>query len=1213
MKKKPIMKKKASIAAFAVLLGAASPVGAATSRPQPVSVEISSRATTVGAVLASISRQTGYQFSYDAAILDRQLANVSVNMKDKPIEAVLEKVFEGTDLSFSIRDNRVLVKRKGAGESETSPPLGSLNQKVKKITCLVMDNTGPVIGANIKVKGTNIGTISDLDGKAVLENVPSNSTLIISFVGYITRELHLQPGQTNVKILLEEDAQSLQEVVVTGYSTQTKKDITGAVSVVETDKLKETPVSNFSEALQGKAAGVFVQAGGGPLGETTIRIRGIGSVNGSDPLIIVDGISGVDIDAVNPNDIESMQILKDAAASAIYGAKGANGVIIITTKQGKKDDQVRVSYNGYVGVAKMANDGYNLLDAWEAMEFQAEGLRNLREFRGIEGSHAQFGKLDANGNLTMPYAIKPAGLSKEQVIAQFGSIDAWIASYRPDGTNSWSRSAYYQMLADGYSEEEARKGTDWLKEVSRTGKVQDHQISISGGGKKATYSASIGYMNREGTIKESFFRRYSLRANTNFYVNKYFNIGQNTNIAIIENSGERGRQGDDNTFGKTFSMQPWVPVYNIGGDYAGSQTPEGGRAESAIQSVDDGKDNRRRFFRAQSAIYAELKPIEGLTLRTQFSARLSGMWDFWMNKKTIATNKEGRSINDFNEAANYWLGYQWTNTATYTKTFREDHSVNVVVGTEAIREGLGRGIGAQRYDYPFEDNPNTWTISNGSTSNMSNSGYMQSLATMFGLFGRADYAYQGKYLATVTIRRDASSKFSPKNRWGTFPSLSLGWRISDEPFLQKPRSTWLDDLKLRAGYGTTGNSNIGAYNYAFQYGTGNTFLYSMTGADTSVRQGFGVTSLGDVEAKWETSKMLNMGFDFTALRNRLTINFDYYIKKTSGMLIDANWSALAGNTSKPKVNIGDMQNKGIDLNVIWREEAGDFNYSVGLNVSSYKNKLIKIGSKAGIFEGSRISNTNVMMEGYPIGMFHGYLTDGIYKNEDEVKNYQNDNGVTVLPYGVTQAKDLIAKNYVGQFKIKDINGDGKITADDRTFIGNPHPDFTGGLNLSLGYKGIDLGMYYYFSVGNDLYGLYKYYTYYGALQSAYAKDRRDLSWHPTKNPDGTYPLWITNAYESTIAANESNSSYIEDGSFLRLQTLTLGYTLPKKVLQKIGFQKLRLYGQISNVFTLTGYSGLDPQVRTDDGGGGSKDRNMGTDYGSYGMPRQFIIGVNIIF
>ena len=1093
----------------------------------------------------------------------------------------------------------------------------ALQQDGRRVTCVISDKAGPIVGANVLVKGTTIGNISDMDGRVILDGVPDNAILVVSYIGYVTQEISLKNSQNNIKVKLAEDTQALDEVVVVGYGTQAKKDITGSVAVVSTEELKETPVATFSEALQGKASGVYISNSGGPSGETTIRIRGVGSLNGSDPLIVVDGVSNVDIDAVNPNDIESLQVLKDASATAIYGAQGANGVIIITTKQGTKSGRVRVSYDGYFGVAKMANSGYDLLNGWEAMEWQAQGMRNVRDYRGqTPTAHPQFGSLNDKDELTMPYAIKPAGLSKDQVISQFGSIDAWVASYKPDGSNSWSRSAYYQMLEDGYSEAEAQKGTNWYDMVTRTGKVQDHQISLLGGGEKGTYSASLGYTNREGTIISSFFKRYSLRANSTYNANKYFTIGQNSNIAVMEMGGERGRQGDASVFAQTYTIQPWVPVYNVGGDYAGSQASEGGRANTAVQTVNNEKDNRRRFLRAQSAIFAEVKPLESigedLKFRTQFSATLMGSWDYWMSKRTIMTNKEGANNNSFTERADYRLGYQWTNTVTYNKTINEDHTIGVVLGTEALREGLGRWIQANRIDYPYEDNPNTWTIENGSTANMGTDGRRNNTTTMFGFFGRADYSYQGKYLATVTVRRDASSRFSEKNRWGTFPSISLGWRMSDEKFMEKTR-TWLDDLKIRAGYGTTGNSNIDPYNWAFQYGTGNKYLYSINGSDTEVYQGFGVTNLGDIEAKWETSKMLNIGLDVTALDQRLSMNFDWYTKKTSDMLIDANWSALAGNMTKPNINIGDMQNNGVDLNLSWRDKVGEFDYSVGVNLSHYKNKLTEIGTEAGIFTGTRIANMNVMMKGHAIGMFHGYQLDGIYKSEEDVHNYKNDAGGVVLPYGVSDVKQMVASDFVGQYKIKDVDNNGKIDANDRTFIGNPHPDLTGGVNLSLGWRGFDLSTYLYFSVGNDLFAMYKYYTHFGSLQSAYSKDRRDNSWHPQTNPDGIYPLWATTGGESDIAANQSNSGYIEDGSFLRMQTLTLGYTLPKKILDKIKFEKIRIYGQVANVFTITGYSGLDPQVRTDRDGGISNDRNMGTDFGAYGMPRQFIIGLNLTF
>ena len=1093
-----------------------------------------------------------------------------------------------------------------------STGISGVQQQGRRVTCVISDKGGPIIGANVLVKGTNNGNISDMDGRVILENVPNNAILVVSYIGYVTQEIPLKNSQSNIKVKLVEDTQNLDEVVVVGYGTQAKKDITGSVAVVSSEAIHEQPVSTFAEALQGKASGVYISNSGGPSGETTIRIRGVGSLNSSDPLIVVDGVSDVDISSVNPNDIESMQVLKDASATAIYGAQGANGVIIITTKQGTRADRVKVSYNGYFGFSKMANKGYDLLNGWEAMEFEQLGQENLYKYRGQTTSHPQFGQITQTGGngISMPYAIKPAGYSQQQIIDMYGSIEAWEKSYVDDGTSSWSRSAYYQMLADGYSEEEAMAGTNWYDEVVQNGKIQDHQISLIGGGEKATYSVSLGYANREGTLKNSFFKRYSMRANTTYNPNKYFTMGQNTNLAAMETGGEAGRQGDDNTFAKTYTMNSWVPVYNVGGDYTGSVAPNAGRDISAAHQVAMAENDWNRMFHGQTAFFAELgNPwIKGLKLRSQFSARLMGMWGLAMTERQNMANKEASNNNTLTETGNWNLSWQWTNTATYATSINEVHNINVVIGSEAIKRGIGRYMQGTRIGYIFEDDPNTWTLSNGSSSNIGNSSRYQNMVTMFGLFARADYNYKGKYLATFTIRRDASSKFGANNRWGNFPSASLGWRMSDEPFMQ-PTKKWLDDFKLRAGYGTTGNSNIGSYNYAFQYATGDAYMYPITGSDTDTSQGYSLSNVGDADAKWETTKMFNVGFDLTALNNRLTAGFDFYIKKTSDLLVPANWSALAGNASKPSINIGDMKNRGIDFSIGWRDKVGEFGYNISANISRYVNEVTRLGS-SDLFNTTRLSKVNITTVGQPVGMFYGYMVDGIYQSEEDVKAYG------VLPYGVSTQDDLDPSAWVGRYKLKDVNGDGKIDVDDRTIIGNPHPDLTGGVNIGLTWRNFDLSTYMYYSIGNDLFKHYEYYTMFGNLQSNYAKDRLMKSWDPVTNPTGIYPLWTTTSGEGAEAGNESNSNYVQDGSYLRMQTLTLGYSLPKKLLQKIGFEKLRIYGQISNVFTITGYDGLDPEVRshtTFENNYVSSDLNKGIDYGSYGMPRQFLLGVNVTF
>jgi TonB-linked SusC/RagA family outer membrane protein len=1092
-----------------------------------------------------------------------------------------------------------------SAQAYTGP--GTQQQSGRTVSGTVVDEAGePLIGVNIQIVGTTTGSITDIDGKFSFQAPAGNIAIRASYVGYLTQTIAVTGNQA-LRIVLREDTQNLDEVVVVGYGTQAKKDITGSVSVVSAEALQETPVATFAEALLGKAAGVYVSSSGTPGAETTIRVRGIGSVNSSDPLIVVDGISGVNVSSVNPNDIESFQVLKDASATAIYGAQGANGVIIVTTKKGTKD-RVRVSYNGYTGAATMANDGFNLLNAWESMEFVASGMVNLRDIRnGTLSPHAQFGSLNANDELTMPYAIKPAGQSKEQIIQQFGSIEAWEKSYRSDGSNSWSRSAYYQMLEDGYSEEEARKGTDWYKLATQTGFVQDHQISAMGGSERGQYSLSLGYSTREGTIKGSYFDRYTVRVNTSFSPNKWLTLGTNLNLSATETSGERGNQEDSNVFAKTYTIQSWVPVYNIGGEHAGSQASEGGRDLSTVAAIANQKNDWSRNFRGQASVFAEVKPITGLTVRTQFSPQLSGRWDRTFNEITIMTNKEGGSTNSLYELADYSFSWQWTNTATYAKTFNQDHQMTLLVGSEALNNGLGRRITATRLNYNFPNDPNSWNIDNGSTANVSNSGYMHDHTTMFGLFGRGDYVYKNKYLTTVTLRYDGSSKFGSKHRYGTFPAFSLGWRITEENFMA-PTRRWLDDLKIRAGYGTTGNSNIGSYNYAFQYSTGNSYNYALTGTDTYVGTGYAISNLGDPDAKWETVHSLDIGFDGSVF-NKLTFNFDWYMKKTSDMLVPANWSALAGSATKPSINIGDIENYGVELNLNWRDNIGALRYNIGANVSTYRNTVTRLGS-SDLFTSTRLNNITITTEGQPISMFYGYNVLGIYKSAGEVTDYKTADGKTIVPYGVSGLNDLNPDAFIGRYQIEDVNKDGRIDADDRTIIGNPHPDFTGGLNIGLNWKQWDFSTYFVFSVGNDLFKHYMYYTHFGNLQSNYSKNRRDNSWSPS-NPDGVYPLWATSNGEGKESNSESSSMYIQDGSYLRNQMMTIGYSFPRPLLNKIGLERLRIYAQVGNLFTITGYDGLDPEIRSYNIT--SNDRSKGIDYGGYGMPRQFLFGLNVSF
>ena len=1159
---------------------------------------------TVKEIIHEIEQSSEYIFFYldNSVDLTRR---VSVKVENEQVEKVLDQLFKGTRNQYYISDRQIIISSTNAPGPASIAPV--IQQQGRTITGVVRDAFGPVIGANVIVKGTTNGAVTDIDGQFTLSNVPANAVLQVSFIGYISQEVNAE-NQTQFDIMMIEDVGTLEEVVVVGYGTQVRRDISSSVTTVSAEDLKEIPVMTIAEALMGQAAGLYISSTGAPGSATTIRVRGIGSVSGgAGPLVIVDGIANVDINSINPNDIENISLLKDASATAIYGARGANGVMLITTKQGSRDGRIRITYDGYVGLSTMANNGFDVLNGWEFMDFLAEGMVNQREIRKtVPGTHAQFGSLDANDQLKMPYATKPAGMSRDQVIQQWGSIDNWVASYRSDGTNSWARSAYYQMLEDGYSEADARKGTDWYNLLVQTGLIQNHNLSLQGGnGDKGMYSINLGVSQQEGTVKSSFSNRYTLRTNAVFNPSKYLSFGFNFNVSAGESGGDRGSNSETSVFGLVYQSQSWIPVYNVGGEYAGSQSPEGGRIATPIATAYMQTLSSSRNLREQAGLYAELKPITGLTFKTQYAPSINGSWSTDFSPIDVIWNIRGNSFNSYSETSSYDFTWQWTNTVNYITNIYVNHSIDITFGTEAIDDNrIGRTQTGTRQDYTFEKDPNTWTLNNGSSANMTNSGTASTRTSFFGYFGRLVYNYKGTYIVNAAFRRDASSRFAERNRWGTFPSISAAWRVSDEVFMQSTKS-FIDDFKFRIGYGKTGNAAGNAYNWAFQYGTSNSHLYDVGGANNSGWTGFGATALGDLNAKWETVNTLNIGVDVTALKQRLTASFEWYTRQTSDMLVSADWSAMAGGATRPRINIGDMSNKGVDLTVAWRERKRMFSYNISANLSTYRNKVTRLGS-ADIFNNTRLNNVNITTEGQPIGMFYGYKVIGIYNNEEDVLNYKS-NGQTVLPFGAASLETLNPTNYVGRYKLADTDGDGDVDELDRTIIGNPHPDFTGGLNANVTYRNFDLSTQFYFSVGNDLYKHYMYFTHYGALQANYTKDRRDNSWHPAKNPDGIYPLWLTTNNEGAEAASNSNSMYVEDGSYLRMRTLTLGYSLPRNIARSTGLERVRFYAQVTNLFTLTKYAGLEPEVRT------SSDTNRGIDYGSYGQPRQYIFGVNISF
>lgn len=1083
-------------------------------------------------------------------------------------------------------------------------------------------------GVTVSISGTNQSVFTDKDGAYSISAPGAGSILEFSHFGYDNQDIIIGDHST-INIIMSEES----DFVDVGYGTQGKKEVSSSLSVVSTHYFNESTSISFDQALQGKIPGVYITTSGTPGSSSSMYIRGVGSVINSEPLVIIDGVSGSDLSSVNPKDIEAVSILKDASATSIYGARGANGVIVVNTKQGIKGDQPIVSYNSYIGKSYMSNNGFDLLNGWELMEFYAQGMINLQNTKGIEpGVNPQFGGLTNveydytntvgfddygnplyyinSGELTMPYATNPAGYSEEQIIDMYGSIEAWEESYVSNGTSAWTRSAYNQILYDlGVNEStatesqlsKAKAGTNWYDLIVRDAIIQDHHLSIVGGNDKGGYSMGLGYTSHEGTILSSFYDRYTLSLNTTFNPRSFISIGQNSSIAFTEFQGDRGLQEEGSAINLTYAIKSFVPVYTVDGEFAGSKSNDGGRSSSAFATVSRQKEDWDRGIRMQNSVFAEITPIPELSIRSQISTNFNGDWSRIFSERTNMDANFGTSKNSLFESAGWEFKWQWTNTATFSKKLY-NNNLTFVIGTEAIDQGYGRKISGLRYDYIFPDDQNTWILSNGSSADASNSGTMASHSSMMGIFGRANYSYKGKYLASFAVRRDGSSKFSPKNRWGTFPSLSLGWRISDESFMANT-SGWLNDLKIRGGWGTSGNANIGAYNWRYQYATGNPYIYSISGSDVSVATGYGISYIGNTDAKWESTEMFNTGLDASAFNNRLSMSIDFFIKKTSNMLLSENWITIPGTATNPTVNLGDMSNTGVEINLGWKENIGKFSYSLNGNLSHYRNKVISLGS-SDQFSSTRINNITITTPEKPLGMYYGFNILGIYNSVEDVFEYTT-NGTTVLPSGAVSLDELVPEEFIGRFKIEDVNTDGIIDNSDLTIIGNPHPDFTGGLNISAGYGNWDVSSFLYFSVGNDLYKMYMFYTHYGFMGSNYSKDRRDNSWSPS-NPSGIYPMWTGYSTEANETTSTSNSLYVEDGSYLRMQNLSIGYNLPNSVLNKLGASQFRIYGQISNLFTFTNYSGLDPEIN-------GSSRSMGVDYGAYGIPRQLIFGVNVIF
>lgn len=1027
----------------------------------------------------------------------------------------------------------------------------------------------PVFGATVSVKGSTVATQTGADGSFTITVPSSNSVLVVSFVGFESIEVPVA-GKAALDISLKEKSTTLTDVVVTGYSSQAKKDITGSVSVVKVSDMVAVPNGSAEQQLQGRAAGVTVTQSGQPGEGASVRIRGFGSFSDNRPLYVIDGVQTDNLGDVNPNDIETIQVLKDAAAASIYGSRASNGVIIVTTKRGRVGGSVKVNYDAYYGVQGRGK-GFDMLDPQGNADLTWLALKNS-------------GQVEANGNPKHPqYGNGPTPVLPDYILA--GSLSGVM-----NGNSAADPNKYFLNLDDpnsSYLIHKANKvGTNWYNEVFSTQPLTNHNLSVSGGGNASRFYLGFNYFDQKGTVMTTFYKRYTVRANSEFTIKNKIRIGQNLQMSYSNNI-RIGNQSEGNEISLSYRIQPIVPVYDIAGNFAGQKGAGLGNALNPVAYRMRAKDNRNNDYKFLGNVYAEADILKHFTLRTSFGGEQFLNNYYYYEFKTYE-NSENNSTNAYNEGSSMFRSWIWTNQLSFKKTFNEVHEVSALAGTEAI-EDWGRNMFAKRLGY-FVDDPNFRALNTGSGV-QTNSGGPYAQRARFSQFAKVDYVYNDKYLVGATIRRDGSSVFGSENRYGIFPSASAGWRMSQEDFMKSVK--WVTDMKLRGGWGIMGNQAISPDNAFSTFGgsLGSSF-YDLGGTSNSALQGFRQFRIGNPAGKWEKNITTNIGFDATLFGGTWEVIFDWYTKQTNDLLYTLSpISTTQGTADAPAVNIANMKNTGIDLGITKRGTLMNkkLRYDLAFTFTTYNNKIVKLAEGEEFFTsgGSRIGDFARNQVGRPVSGFFGYKVIGIFQDAADV------------------AKSATQKDAApGRYKYMDANFDGKINDDDRVYYGNPNPDFTYGLNVNLGYEGFDLSAFFYGVSGKDVINYTRWWTdYYSSFKGGKSKRALYDSWSPT-NKNASLPI----VENSSNFSNQQvpNSSLMENGSYLRLKSLILGYTLPKASTSKLGIDRFRVYVQAANLFTITKYTGLDPEFI-------GSDTAFGIDYGNYPNQKQFLFGVNVTF
>jgi len=1011
----------------------------------------------------------------------------------------------------------------------------------RTVTGKVTSEEGGLPGVNIVIQGTVTGTVTDVSGNYTIVVPGPDAVLVFSSIGFTTQTV-VVGNQSTINLAMVADVTSLDEIVVTAYATQHKKDITGSVSTIKAEELSAMPQGNVTQQMQGRVAGVTVTQDSRPGQAAKVRIRGFGSFQNNSPLYVVDGVPTTDINTLNPEDVESLTVLKDAGAASIYGSRASNGVIVITTKKGKSG--MTVNYNMYAGTQNPGAGPDNLLDTQGMADLQWLVYAN----DGTSETHPVYGP--SSGSPTLP---------------------PWAAN------------------------------TNWFDEVTRNASIMNHDLSLSGGNETSKYYASFGYFDQEGTVLTNWYKRFSARFNSEFKIKDRVTVGENLNITHRSDNGTTANSSENGAIMMAvYRAQPILPVkWNSGtfegqatahtfenGDWAGTGVaPRLGNGENWVADNINDQDDRWQDIRFLGNVFVDVKIIEGLNFKTSFGGSLNSWHSTnWTEKQYW--NAENATTSTYGENSGYGSNWTWTNTLTYNNQFG-DHNILAVAGYEAVKTGIGREVGAQRAGY-FSNTLTYRTVSNGATLQSGWSSYWTP-RSLVSQFLRADYNFLNKYYVSGTIRRDGASVFGEDTRYGIFPSVSGGWRISEESFLAG--ASFISDLKIRGGYGTMGNQlAVSTANQFYLYGGApNQSYYDLNGTFNSSLQGFRPTRIGNPDAKWETAVNTNIGFDAVLLDRKFEVVFDWYSKQNQDLLFNPELPGTAGAADRPYINIGEMKNTGIDLQFIYRQIWSDVSFEANVTLTTVNNEIIKIAEGVPYFDsgGSRIGSFNRNIEGQALGEFFGYNVTGLFQDQGEVDAAATQDGAEP-----------------GVFRYEDVDGSGTIDPDDRLSIGNPNPDFTYGLNLALGYKNFDLTVFFYGSQGNDIFNYNKWWTdFWPSFQGVKSTDLLNNSWTPS-NTGASIPKA---SQTSTFSTNTvSNSYYIEDASFTRLKNLTLGYTFPKSFLGNV-FSNARIYVQGINLFTITKYSGLDPELAS------FNDGYFGVDEGNLPATKQFLFGVSLGF